>query len=84
MLLQFELILFDLLIENPKLITSMVSGFLDVSPSPKTNYLFFETPGYFTQAKKNKGFLKCCVFNEFRNLLEIHLLTILEKTDADK
>ena len=42
----------NLSLENPKLIMSMISGFLNLSPSPKTNYLSLGTPIHLREIKK--------------------------------
>ena len=47
---------FETPIWHPQILISMISRFLDVSLSPKTNYFFFfETPGYFTKCKTIPG-----------------------------
>ena len=42
-----------LILENLRDLISMISGFLNASPAPKTNYcLSSEAPGYLKQSKK--------------------------------
>ena len=50
--------------------SSMLSGFLDVFPSPKSNYfLSLETPGHLTQIKKNPWiFVETYVFCKSENV----------------
>ena len=69
--------------ENKKTCISMILGFLNPSPSPKTNYLSLETPGYLKEIKKIPKQVQMISFfiTEFR---KSQFLTILAKTGAEK
>ena len=69
--------------ERQKTLISMVSGFLDVPPAPKTNYFSLETPGYLKKIKNPPGKNRnSCVLQISKN--NTVFLSNLEKTGADK
>ena len=53
--------------ENPKLVLSIISGFWDVSPSPKTNYFIFGDTRIPNKVNKSSHFNNI-MFANFRTL----------------
>ena len=70
--------------ESPQLLISMISGFLDVSPSPKNQHdLSLETPGHPTKLKDICKYFINTIFVNF-TILEIQIVVICGKTGTDK
>ena len=66
LLVHFGLITFDLFMGEPKTLISMISGFMNVSLDPKTNYvLSFETTGDFNKSRKHPNSYSAEYFREF-------------------